>query len=305
MAILQGISIGLGPNGELRYPFDQGRSRNSKIPGVGEFQCYDKNMLGLLKLYAEASGNPLWGLGGPHDAPFYDQTPDSNRFFKDHGGSWETPYGDFFLKWYSQELVSHASRLLSLASSVFADTGVSIFGKVPMVHSWYRSRAHPSELTAGFYNTEKRDGYDSIAEVFAKNSCKVILPGMDLLDEDFPNNTLSSPQSLLRQIRAACSKHGIDISGQNSSSVAVPEGGFHRMKENLSIPDGCSSGLFIYERMGAYFFSPEHFHSFTAFVRSISQPQTDMDDLPEEQKVGANEPLLPMASDSGAHLQAA
>ncbi|KAK4798045.1 hypothetical protein SAY86_030371 [Trapa natans] len=302
---ITGISISLGPNGELRYPFDQGRSRKSKLPGVGEFQCYDKNMLGLLKLHAEASGNPLWGLGGPHDAPRYDQMPDSNSFFKDHGGSWETPYGDFFLKWYSQELVSHGSRLLSLASSVFGDTGVSIFGKVPLVHSWYKSRAHPSELTAGFYNTVNRDGYDSIAEVFAKNSCKVILPGMDLLDDDFPNITLSSPQSLLRQVRAACSKHGVDVSGQNSSAAVFPEGGFEQMKKNLSGPDGCCSGMLIYERMGAYFFSPEHFPSFTAFMRSISQPETDMDDLPQEQEVGANEPFLPTVSESGAHLQAA
>lgn len=295
--------MGLGPNGELCYPFDHGRLDNSKMPGVGEFQCYDKNMLGLLKLHAEASGNPLWGLSGPHDAPNYDQTPDSNGFFKDHGGSWETPYGDFFLNWYSGELVSHGSRLLSLASSVFGDTSVSIFGKVPLVHSWYRSRAHPSELTSGFYNTEKRDGYESIAEVFAKNSCKVILPGMDLLDEDFPGNALSNPQSLLGQVRKACSKHGVDVSGQNSSAKGVPEGGFERMKENLSVPEG-TRGLFIYERMGAYFFSPEHFPTFTAFVRSVSQPQTDMDDLPDEQEVGAKESLS-MASDSGVHMQAA
>ncbi|XP_031375704.1 inactive beta-amylase 9-like [Punica granatum] len=300
---ITGISMSLGPNGELRYPSDHGQSRNLKIPGVGEFQCYDKNMLALLKQHAEASGNPFWGLSGPHDAPSYDQTPSSNGFFKDHGGSWESPYGDFFLNWYSSQLASHGARLLSLASSVFSDADVAVYGKVPLLHPWYRTRARPLELTAGFYNTERRDGYEAIAEMFARNSCKVILPGMDLSDEDLPGEALSSPQSLLRQVRAACRKLGVDVSGQNSSDRRVARGGFEQLKENLSGQEG-SVDLFIYERMGAYFFSPEHFPSFTAFVRSIYQPQMDTDDIPDEEVVGAEE-SVPMASESGVHMQAA
>lgn len=273
--LFQGISMSLGPDGELRYP----SQRQLKSHGVGEFQCYDKNMLSLLKQHAEASGNPLYGLGGPHDAPSYDEMPNSNNFFKDNGGSWESHYGDFFLSWYSSELIAHGDRLLSLASSVFGNTEATIHGKVPLMHTWYKTRSHPSELTAGFYNTANRDGYEAVAEVFARNSSKMILPGMDLSDQHHPQELLSSPESLIAQIKSASRKHGVMLSGQNSSDSG-PQGGFDQIKKNL---DWENVELFTYQRMGAYFFSPEHFPSFAEFVRSVHQPKLHSDDLPTDE----------------------
>lgn len=293
----QGISMSLGPDGELRYP----SQRQLKSHGVGEFQCYDENMLSHLKQHAEAGGNPLYGLGGPHDAPSYNETPDSNNFFKDHGGSWESHYGDFFLSWYSSELIAHGDRLLSLASSVFSDIEATIHGKVPLMHSWYKTRSHPSELTAGFYNTANRDGYETVAEMFARNSSKMILPGMDLSDQHRPQESLSSPESLIAQIKSASRKHGVMLAGQNSSDSGAP-GGFDRIKNNL---EGESVELFTYQRMGAYFFSPEHFPSFAEFVRSVHQPELHSDDLPvDEEEEEAVETSL-ASSVPEAQMQAA
>ena len=272
--------MGLGPDGELRYPSHRQIPRSKRNHGVGEFQCYDINMLRILKQHAEASGNPLWGLGGPHDAPAYEQSPNSTNFFKD-GGSWASPYGQFFLSWYADQLITHGDRLLSLAASTFSDTGVTIHGKIPLMHSWYRTNSHPSELTAGFYNTFNRDGYEKVAEIFAKNLCKMILPGMDMSDAYLPQETFSSPELLLEQIMAACRKHGVSVSGQNSS-VSVTPWGFEQIKKNLS--GDYVSDLFMYQRMGAYFFSPEHFPSFTEFVRSLNQPELPSDDLPAEEE---------------------
>lgn len=270
--------MSLGPDGELRYP----SQRQQKSYGVGEFQCYDKNMLSLLKKHAESSGNPLYGLGGPHDAPSYDETPNSNNFFKDHGGSWETHYGDFFLSWYSSELIAHGDRLLSLASSIFGGTEATIHGKVPLMHSWYKTRSHASELTAGFYNTANRDGYEAVTEMFARNSSKMILPGMDLSDQHHPQELLSSPESLIAQIKSASRKHGVIVSGQtqNSFNSGAPRD-FSRIKKNL---EGENVELFTYQRMGAYFFSPEHFPSFAEFVRSVHQPELHSDDLPVDEE---------------------
>lgn len=298
MVILQGISIGLGPDGELRYPSYPHLAKRSRIPGVGEFQCYDKNMLSLLKQHAEAAGNPLWGLGGPHDAPTYDETPISNSFFKDNGGSWESPYGDFFLSWYSSQLISHGNRVLSLASSTFGETGVTVYGKIPLIHSWYKTQSRPSELTAGLYNTVKRDGYAAVAEMFAQNSCNMILPGMDLSDEHQPQESLSSPESLLSQIKTACRTHGVTVSGQNSSVSGAP-GGFDRIRKNLS--NGVN--LFTYQRMGAYFFSPDHFPSFTEFVRNLNQPELHLDDLPAEEEEA--DESVHINADTSIHAQAA
>ncbi|KAL4291305.1 hypothetical protein GQ457_14G014120 [Hibiscus cannabinus] len=293
---ITGISMGLGPDGELRYPSRHKPAKSGTITGVGEFQCYDTNMLNLLKQHAEANGNPLWGLGGPHDVPTYDQSPNISAFFNDHSGSWESPYGDFFLSWYSSELVSHGNRLLSLASSIFGDSEVSVYGKVPLMHSWYKTRAHPSELTAGFYNTASRNGYEAVAEMFARNSCKIILPGMDLSDKHQPCNSLSSPESLLAQIQTTCNKHGVEIAGQNLAS-----GGLEQIKKNMLAENPIE--LFTYQRMGAHFFSPEHFPSFTEFVRSLNQPELQPDDLPQEE-VEATESVQ-MSSDPNIHLQTA
>lgn len=286
---INGVSMGLGPDGELRYPsrhYSGGRSR-----GVGEFQCYDEHMLGLLKEHAEARGNPLWGLGGPHDVPSYDQPPTESTFFKDQGGSWETPYGDFFLSWYSNQLIAHGDRVLSLASSAFRNTPVTISGKIPVLHTWVKTNSHPSELTAGFYNTAKRDGYEAVAEMFARNCCRVILPGMDLLDEQQGNEL--SPQALLGQIKGVCRKGGVKVSGQNLSVVGGP-GGFEQIKRNLTSEDNSNGlvDLFTYQRMGASFFSPKHFPLFTSFVRNLNVADLHSDDLPMEVEAAATVSVL-------------
>ncbi|GMH08363.1 hypothetical protein Nepgr_010203 [Nepenthes gracilis] len=276
---ITGITMGLGPDGELRYPSDHRVAKSSKTPGVGEFQCYDNNMLCHLKRHAETTGNPLWGLSGPHDVPSYNQPPTVNNFFKEQGGSWETPYGDFFLSWYSSQLISHGDRLISLASSIFSDKTVTVSGKLPLVHSWYKARSHPSELTAGFYNTANRDGYEAVAQMFARNSCRMILPGMDLLDAHHPSG--SSPQSLLEQMKAACVKYGVRVSGQNTSVSQVPSC-FQQIKRNLS-EGNVAVDLFSYQRMGADFFSPKHFPLFTEFVRGLGQGDLHSDDIPVEE----------------------
>ncbi|KAJ8767545.1 hypothetical protein K2173_017614 [Erythroxylum novogranatense] len=295
---ITGVTMSLGPDGELRYPSHHLLSKNSIIPGVGEFQCYDKNMINLLKQHAESTGNPLWGLGGPHDAPNYDQFPHSNNFFKDECGSWESSYGDFFLSWYSSQLLSHGDRMLSVASAAFSCPTVSAYGKVPLVHSWYRTRSHASELTAGFYNTANRDGYEAVAKVFARNSSNMILPGMDLSDEHQAHESHSSPESLLAQIRLACRKYGVDVSGQNSSISKGPHG-FEQIKKNMRGDKVIN--LFMYHRMGADFFSPDHFPSFTGFIRSFNQPEIHSDDLPEEEVAEPQQ----MSTDSSIEMQAA
>ncbi|KAL1209081.1 Inactive beta-amylase 9 [Cardamine amara subsp. amara] len=272
---ITGITLGLGPDGELKYPSHQ---HDAKTSGAGEFQCYDKHILSALKQYAESTGNPLWGLGGPHDAPAYNQQPHSYSFFSD-GGSWESQYGDFFLSWYSSILTSHADRVLSVASSAFNGTGVSLCGKLPLLHQWNKLRSQPSELTAGFYSSNGQDRYEGIAEIFAKNSCRMIIPGMDLSDEHQAPESLSSPESLLADIKTSCKKQGVVVAGQNSSAP-VP-GGFERIVENLK-DESAGIDLFTYQRMGALFFSPEHFHAFTVFVRNLSQFELSSDDQAAE-----------------------
>ncbi|XP_047963838.1 inactive beta-amylase 9-like [Salvia hispanica] len=263
------VSIGLGPDGELRYPSHHPLDKSNR--GAGEFQCYDRYMLKNLKQHAETNGSPLWGLGGPHDTPSNDQSPLSDGFFAENGGSWETPYGDFFLSWYSSQLLSHGDRILSLAASTFKDAGIAVSGKVPLIHSWHRTRSRPAELTAGFYSAANRDGYDGVARIFSRNACSMILPGMDLTDENQPAEILSSPQSLLKEITASCREHGVTVSGQNSLPSGL-SGGFDQIKKTV-LDANALVDTFTYQRMGASFFSPEHFSPFAQFVRLTSRSE--------------------------------
>ncbi|KAM7485131.1 hypothetical protein LguiA_001140 [Lonicera macranthoides] len=294
---IMGISIGLGPNGELRYPSHHNPAKSYLI-GAGEFQCYDENMLNRLNQHAATTGHPLWGLSGPHDAPSYNQSPISNPFFKEIGGSWESPYGDFFLSWYSSQLISHGDRLLSLAASTFRDTPITVSGKVPLVHLWYKTRSHPAELTAGLYNTVNKNGYEEIAKIFSRNSSLMILPGMDLLDENQPTRYLSSPELLVAQIAAACRNHGVEVSGQNLGVSGSPKC-FEQIKKNL-LGENAVVDLFTYQRMGASFFSPDHFPKFSAFVRSIDQPEFHTDDLLVKEEEGRES-----VAGKNLHMQAA
>ena len=283
--------MGMGPDGELKYPAQQPAPKNKIGAGVGEFQCYDKYMLALLKNHAEATGNHFWGLSGPHDAPRYNESPESTNFFKALGGAWDTPYGHFFLSWYSSALLSHGDRLLSLASSAFSGLPVNVSGKIPVTHAWSTHRAHPAELTVGFYNTEKTDGYEAVAAMFKNHSCGMILPGMDLSEEN---------QSLMEQILKACDNHGVAVAGENSSLKGDPEKTTGNIKERIS---RASLGQFVYQRMGAYFFSPEHFPAFTQFVRSLQWSEVHPDDLPAE---GETIPLTPRSTAEGSRqMQAA
>ncbi|KAK9800195.1 hypothetical protein WJX73_007313 [Symbiochloris irregularis] len=116
------IVIGSGPCGELRYPAYV-EANGWRFPGVGEFQCYDRRAMASLAAAAHSFGHPEWGYSGPHDAGSYSSNPEDTGFFCRWNGQWETPYGRFFLRWYSDALVSHARALLQAATTIFNPRG--------------------------------------------------------------------------------------------------------------------------------------------------------------------------------------
>lgn len=225
---LQEVTIGLGPAGELRYPsYPEGDGR-WRFPGVGEFQCYDRFMMADLRREAEALGQPEWGLTGPHDAGTYNSRAYETGFFCD-GGSWTTEYGCFFLQWYSGALVRHADRVLSAVSEVLTKRGrprraIAMVGdeddedagsfqqfriepavklgiKLAGVHWWFRTASHASELTAGYFNTRGRDGYDPILAVAARYNARVSFTCVEMRDCEHPDEAMCSPQGARNTMR--------------------------------------------------------------------------------------------------------
>lgn len=233
------ITVGLGPAGELRYPsYPEGDGR-WRFPGVGQFQCFDKYMLGRLKDAARAIGRPEWGHGGPHDAGHYNSREWETGFFRNDGGSFETEYGRFFLKWYSEELIQHADRILGRARGILSQPGrprdvtmvqeapdggslyvfepaAKLSIKLAGVHWWFKSRAHAAELTAGYYNTRERDGYSPIFKMLAKNNTGVSFTCVEMRDCEHPREGLCSPEGLLNQVLAAAGKYNVSVAGENA-----------------------------------------------------------------------------------------
>ena len=108
---------------------------------------------------AKSANQPQWGNGGPDNAGTYNSVPSQTAFFSNGFDNWSTPYGQFFLNWYSQSLINHGDAILAQASRIFNKTGASIAGKIAGIHWWYMTPSHAAELTAGYYNTINFDGY--------------------------------------------------------------------------------------------------------------------------------------------------
>lgn len=257
------VTVSLGPNGELKYPsYPPGSDGAGGYGGAGEFQCYDRHMLARLKRHAVAAGQPLWGLSGPHDAPRYGESPESSTFFRSPGGSWETAYGGFFLSWYAGELLAHGDRVLAAARRVFDGEPVELSAKVPL------PRSRPAEATAGLHG-----GYGPVAEMFARRGCTVIASGMD---------GSAAAAAVLAQVKAACAEHGARLAGESASLAVARDGdGAPGAWGGLLAAERTRPCHFTYQRMGAEFFSPDHWPLFVQLVRAMECPEeAHEDDLP-------------------------
>ena len=72
--------------------------------------------------------------------------------------------------------------------------------KVAGIHWYFRSRSHASELTAGYYNADGRDGYNAIVEMCAAHGAALTLTCVEMCDAQHPPHALCGPEGLLRQV---------------------------------------------------------------------------------------------------------
>lgn len=84
------------------------------------------------------------------------------------------------------------------------------------VHWWFKSRAHAAELTAGYYNTRDRDGYDPVFAILAKYNARVSFTCVEMRDCEHPPEGKCSPQGLLQQVIECGERHGISLAGENA-----------------------------------------------------------------------------------------
>lgn len=78
-------------------------------------------------------------------------------------------------EWYSGKLIGHADAILAKAANLFEiyeaskQQSVLLVAKVGTIYWWFQTIAHPAELTAGYYNTSVRDGYDPLASMLSRH----------------------------------------------------------------------------------------------------------------------------------------
>eukprot|EP01018_Ginkgo_biloba_P001405 Gb_28692 [translate_table: standard] len=271
------IQVGMGPAGELRYPSYPESDGTWRFPGIGAFQCYDKYMLGSLRATAERAGQKEWAYGGPHDAGHYNNWPEDTGFFRTDG-SWNSPYGQTFLEWYSGMLLDHGERILIAARGIFGGTGAKLSGKVAGIHWHYGTKSHAPELTAGYYNTRFRDGYLPIARMFGRQGVIFNFTCIEMKDFEQPQDAKCSPEKLISQVIVATRKAGVPLAGENalprydkSAHIQIISNSNLRLQEDLydaQIEHMCA---FTYLRMSPQLFQADNWRLFVPSVRKMRQ----------------------------------
>ncbi|KAJ7963620.1 Beta-amylase [Quillaja saponaria] len=273
--VIEEISVGLGPCGELRYPAHPFGDGRWKFPGIGEFQCYDKYMMEDLKMVALQEGKPQWGDRGPQNAGYYNSLPSGVPFFEEGGEGFLSDYGRFFLEWYSGRLIRHADAIIAKAANLLKkyqdneQTTVILVAKIGGIYWWYRSVSHAAELTAGYYNTALRDGYDPVASVLSRYGAALHISCLEMMDNESPQPYLCSPEGLLQQIWTVSKKRTVDLIGRNDKE-RFDKAGLLQIHANCYHPQAEAVRSFTFFRMNDKIFRVENWNNFVPFVRKMS-----------------------------------
>jgi len=268
------VLIGLGPNCELKYPAHP-LDKRWNFPGIGEFQCYDKFMLATLQACADQVAQPSWGLGGPHDAGSYCLWPHQTGFFHQHG-SWSTPYGNFFLQWYSEMLTRHAEEVLLVAKDVFGGLPIRMAVRIPGAHWWNNTASHAPELTSGYYNTASRDGYLPIFKALSEHNVRLRLSLAEMRNHEQPPQAFCNPESLLAQQLTVAASQQLPVTVENQL-MRFDEPALSRMESVLFEPVQ-SHAIEVPPPAGLTFhcitdemFEPNNWRAFKAFVIRVRE----------------------------------
>jgi len=266
-SLIYEVKIGLGPAGELRYPSYSSDSWN--FPGIGEFQCYDAN---LLKEYnTAATKNNQWP-NLPNNAGSYNDTPSDAPFFSQNTNlTYQSAYGQFFLEWYSSRLIQHGQSILGNAVAILNiySPNVTVAAKLGCVYWQYKDDSHAAELTAGYKN-DLDDGYRPFAQMLAGLGVSLEFSCFEKRDKDQTGR--SAPEDLVDQTLQTAQSVGASLVGQNSQTL-YNSSAFKQIEHN------CRHDLlpivgFDFHNLEDALFEQSNFDSFRSFVKTMANPGT-------------------------------
>merc|ERR1711972_208785 len=187
------------------------------------------------------------------------QPPDATAFFNYVYGQ---DQGRFFLDWYFESLKGHGERVLTAADAVFGVyPGVHLAGKIAGIHWWYGDKSHAAEVTAGYYNTNSRNGYAEIAEMFKANGDTTFcFTCLEMRNYEQPSSCASVPESLVQQTKAAALSKGIPYAGEN----ALPR--YDRTAYDQIVSNKANMAAFTYLRLNPTLVDGQNFEEFKRFI---------------------------------------
>ncbi|KAK2943044.1 putative Beta-amylase 3, chloroplastic [Blattamonas nauphoetae] len=224
---IEEIQVGCGPCGELRYPSYV--TSVWKFPGVGEFQCYDEGMKADWEKEVTQIGHQDW-IELPQNTGNYNDTPDSIPFWQVNSGyssSYSSPYGKFFLNWYSNCLLRHGHDVLLIADQVFRDGqnkgSVSLACKISGIHWWHGIDRHPAEATAGYVNYGWYDGrgfYTRFASLCRQMGVLFDFTCFEMKNsEQTSSNANCQPEELVKQVLMEVKQAQCGICAENALAM--------------------------------------------------------------------------------------
>ncbi|KAH0790868.1 putative beta-amylase [Histomonas meleagridis] len=201
------IDVGTGPCGELRYPSYQ--IDKWAYSGCGAYQSYDPLMKSKFKQAANLAGYTHYN-SPPTDTGDYNVRPGGSSYWND---GWNSEYGKFFNKWYSNLLIEHGANVLKDAREIFG-SNIRISCKISGVHWQYTTSCHCAELTAGYYNIWEYDGYQVMINMFKQYNIEVCFTCIEMNAQDYSAG--SNPAALVVQVLKDTKNAGLQFSGENS-----------------------------------------------------------------------------------------
>jgi len=262
------VMLGMGTDGELKYPSYENPAGKWQYPGIGMFQAFDQHALESLKAAASTAGEEAWGLPPSAEVTgYYNSFPNETTFFRDDGG-YQTSHGKFFLNWYSQALIHHGANMLTMARKTLGSK-VRISGKIAGVHWWYKTKSHAAELTAGFYNTNGVNAYANIATAFAAASNAIVdFTCLEMTDASQNPAYECGPQELVQQVMRAAGHAGVPFSGENALGFYDAPG--YEQMVSYKPPTGDLESV-TYLRISDEFLQLDNLNLFSKFVAQMKE----------------------------------
>ncbi|OUR96233.1 hypothetical protein A9Q84_07700 [Halobacteriovorax marinus] len=236
------ITVGLGPDGELRYPSNNFKELNAQDTTRGSLQAYSNLAKISFQKYIKEKYKTLDNINSAWSVQLTEieevLPPKASTFYVNE--EYKSKYGNDFYDWYNKSLIDHGELLLSTSIRVFNDEvspfkGIAIGGKLPGI----ANRTSPgsdrlAELNAGLirssddiWNVEKiGNGYEKIISTF-KNSKDLTqfenvtlhlscIEKGNIIDGE---TLISNGQDLVFEVSKVAKSMGLTIKGQTSSAA--------------------------------------------------------------------------------------